>query len=856
MQASTPHARALMRPRALIHLYRARLRAHLAQELLAGAGVAVAVALVFATLVANGSIAGSAGQAVRTVAGPANLQLRARGEAGFPLALLGRVERVAGVKQAAPLLEAPATIEGPSRRRVTVDLVGTDVSIAVLDGLIHRLPLSALLPGGIGISRASAAALGIDASGQPTVSVMLRGTAHPLEVSAVLGQEEFGALSHAFVAVMPLEHLQALAGLRGRISRVLIRTRPGQTGQVRARLQRLAGGRITVAPADQDIALLARALRPSDQASDLFAAISALLGFLFAFCAFLVTVPERRETIADMRMEGARRSAIVQMVFFQALVFGLAACLVGLVAGYALCRDVFQSTPGYLDQAFVLGNATVIGAFPIVAALAGGLLATCLASAVPLLDLRRDRAIDAVYAEQGLAGHALDSRKMRWLLAGALALLLAATLLFAFAAGAAIVACLLITLASVLMVPLALSAVLHLGRAASERCRRLTSLPVAISALRSTALRSLTLAATGAVALFGSVALGGARSDLLKGIAGYTSHYAAAADIWALTPEDNQATNSFPARGRAGAIARIPGVTAVDAFQSSFLDIPGQRRIWVIGWPGNVRSTLLDGQIIEGSRARAAARIRQGGWVAVSAQLAAEDHLRLGGTLRLPTPTGRLPLRIAATTTNFGWSPGAVVMSAAGYRRAWASSAPSALGIQLAGGADPARVRQAIVAALGAGSGLEVLTAAERERKIDASAGEGLSQLSDISTLLIAAAILALFAALLAAIWQRRASLADLRIEGAKPGRLRIILTLEAAMLLGSGTLIGTLAGIYGQAVIDGYLRHVTGFPVASFAAGLRPLEVLGAVLAIVALITAIPTWLASRVPATLALDE
>lgn len=856
MKERAPHARALLGARALAHLYRARLRVHLVAELLAGAGIAIAVALVFATLVANGSVAASASQAVRTVAGPANLQLRARGDEGFPLALLGRVERVPGVRQAAPLLEASASIAGPGGRRVTIDLVGTDVSLAVLDGLIHRLPLSSLLPGGIGLSGATAQALGVHAAAKRSVDVMLRGSAHRLQVSAVLGPEQFGALSHAFVAVMPLERMQTLARLRGRISRILIRTAPGQMSRVRASLRRLAGGRVAITNAQEDIALLAQALRPSDQASGLFAAISALLGFLFAFCAVLVTVPERRETIADMRIEGARRSAIVQMVLSQAFALGLLACLVGLGTGYLLCTEIFQSTPGYLDQAFVLGNATVIGAFPILAALAVGLLASCLSSAVPLLDLRRDRAVDAVYAEQGVAGHALDPRMQRWLGAGALALLAVASLLFAFAAGAAIIACLLITLASVLMVPLALSAVLALARTVSVRHGALSSLPVAISALRSTALRSLALAATGAVALFGSVALGGARGDLLKGIAGYASHYVAAAEVWVLTPQDNQATNSFPAGHYAEAIARIPGVRAVDAFHGGFLDIAHNRRIWVIGWPGNVPGTLFAGQIVEGDRASAAERIAHGGWAVVSSRLAAQAHLRLGGTLRLPTPSGQLPLRVAATSTNFGWSPGAVVMSAADYARAWKSAAPSALGIQLSPGANPTRVRNAIATGLGPGNGLEVLTAAARARKIDASAGEGLGQLSEISTLLIAAAILAMNASLLASIWQRRASLADLRIEGARPRRLRTVLTLEAAILLGSGALVGALAGIYGQAVIDSYLRHVTGFPVAGFATGLRPLEVLAAVLAIVALLTALPAWMASRVPTTLAFDD
>jgi hypothetical protein len=74
--------------------------------------------------------------------------------------------------------------------------------------------------------------------------------------------------------------------------------------------------------------------------------------------------------------------------------------------------------------------------------------------------------------------------------------------------------------------------------------------------------------------------------------------------------------------------------------------------------------------------------------------------------------------------------------------------------------------------------------------------------------------------------------------------------------MLGAGCLAGAIAGIYGQVVIDGYLKRVTGFPVASLATSLRPLEIFLIVLAAVLLIAAIPGWVASETPARLALEE
>jgi putative ABC transport system permease protein len=852
----TPHTRTL-RPYTLLYIYRRRLRAHAVAELLAGVGIAVAVALVLAATVAQGSIAGSTSQVVQAVVGHADLQLRAQDGAGFDDSLLAKVEAIPGVEQAAPLLEQPATLLAPGGRHVTVDLAGTDVSLAVLDGLAATLPLDALAPGGIGISRAAAKALGVSAPGSRAgnVTLQLRGRSIPLRVSAVLGPEAAGAISGALVAVMPLASLQRLAGLPGRITRILVQSKPGRASTVRRGLQALAAGRLTVAPAEQDVTLLDQALRPSALASQLFAAIGALLGFLLAFNAMLLTVPERREAIADLRLAGTRRSAVVQIVLFQAVCLGVLASAVGLAAGYALSVWVFHQPTGYLAEAFTLSSATVVGAGPLLLAGLGGVAATCLASGVPLLDLRRGRARDAVYRDAGDPGNALGERTRQALFVAALAVLIAATAIFALAPSAAILAGAMLALATVLAVPLAFAAVLSVARWIVGRCQRLTSLPVALASLQATTLRSLALAATGAVALFGSVALGGARDDLLRGIRSFSSSYVADADLWVSNPGDNQAVDEFSSAGQLDAIARVPGVASVSAFQGGFMQL-GDRRVWVIARPPGASREVLRTQVVSGTPQQANARLAQGGWIAVSAQIAAEYHTRVGGGLTLQTPTGERRFRIAATTTNLAWPPGVIFIGAGDYTRYWATSEPTALGVDLQPGANPTSVRSAIQGALGPASGLEVASASLRAARIDTLAGEGLGQLGEIATLLLVAAIAAMAAALASSIWQRRPILASLRLLGVKPMRLRRILLLEASLMLGAGCITGALAGVYGQLVLDGYLKHVTGFPLARVATGGRPFEIFVLVLVIALALVALPGWLASRVPPALALED
>jgi putative ABC transport system permease protein len=240
----------------------------------------------------------------------------------------------------------------------------------------------------------------------------------------------------------------------------------------------------------------------------------------------------------------------------------------------------------------------------------------------------------------------------------------------------------------------------------------------------------------------------------------------------------------------------------------------------------------------------------------LSKQIASEHHLEVGGIVRLPSPTGIVEFRLAATSTNFGWPTGVIFMSTRDYVRGFQTATITAFGIALRPGTDVAQAKREIEQRLGPHSGLEVITPATRAARIEASGSEGLGQLGEIAKLLLAATIVAMVAALGSSIWQQRASLASLRLEGTRPARLRRLLAIEALVMLSAGCLVGVLAGVYGQLIIDSYLEHVTGFPVATLVTVARPFELLGLVLAVVLALASIPGWIASRVSPTLAFAE
>ena len=100
----------------------------------------------------------------------------------------------------------------------------------MLNGLGRTLPLGALTPGAIGLSAASAHALGLEqltaGAGPQRDGARRRRPTQRLRVSAVLGTETVGVLSGARVGVMPLASMQSLLGQPRRVTRILCRQRP------------------------------------------------------------------------------------------------------------------------------------------------------------------------------------------------------------------------------------------------------------------------------------------------------------------------------------------------------------------------------------------------------------------------------------------------------------------------------------------------------------------------------------------------------------------------------------------------------------------------------------------------------
>jgi len=427
---------------------------------------------------------------------------------------------------------------------------------------------------------------------------------------------------------------------------------------------------------------------------------------------------------------------------------------------------------------------------------------------------------------------------------------LATTLVVWLDPGMTIVGVMALGVAVLLAIPAAFAAAMPLVDRLARTLRR-NLLLVAVMGARSAMTRSVAVAAIAALAVFGSVAIDGARGDLVRGLGAGFADQARTSDVWVTTVGRSLTTDNFQLdKGALDRLRAAPEVSRVRLYQGGMLDIQHpDRRVWVLARPTADRNIVPPSQVVRGDVALAERRMHENGWVAVSRTIADTHGLSIGDDFELPTPGGPARLRLAAIVTNLGWGSGAIILNTRDYRRWWRDDSIVAVGVDLAPGVSPDAGRRAVTRALGPGRQLDVQTARQFEQEFNSLLQDGLTRLSQISALLVIAATLALAAALSASLWQRRPRLAAQKVQGFKNSQLRRTLFFESVLVLLLGCVAGAIGGTGGHLLGNRWLELTTGFPAPYSLQIDETLTALATILCGVALIVATVGALAARVP-------
>lgn len=801
-----------MRLSNIVHLYVVRLKARVVvvQEAFVVVGIAVGVALLFASQVASTSLNGSVARMTNGVIGQSKYQLAARSSAGFSEALVGQVRRLPGVYGAIPILEQQTSISGPQGTR-PADLIATDPHAVKLVGpLLHRFTANLLAhQEALALPQPIARAIGVGQLEEATLQ--LGGRRISAVVALELSSRNIGELVDSPVVIAPLAYAQKLLDTPGRISRVFVRPYPGRDAQVRSGLQRLAGNRLSVEPATFDVALFDQAARPINQSTSTFAAICALVGFMFAYCSILLTIDLRRALIKEVRRGGATRLATCKVLLFDALIIGAVASALGLALGDLLSVMAFPSSAGYLAFAFPVGTQRIITAQSIIISVAIGMLAAAVGVVSPARELWRR---PATTRDSSAAPRTFSPHSLPWLTA-ALICLAVTTVVLVAAPQSAIVGIVTLLAGLLLLLPL----VVDTATAVFERLYNVggsAGAIIAVHEIRSpkTRVRSTTIAAISAIAVFASVTIQGSHVNLQGGLNQLVSQLSTVANVWVLPSGQQDLLATTPLNGqRPLDLSHLPGVRSAKPYRASFLTYDA-RRTWVLAPPSTAAWPIPPSQLTAGTDlALATARVKAGGWAVVSTAIAEDEHLHIGQPFTLPTPNP-ITLRLAATTTNLGWPPGALVLNPRDYVRGWGESTPSAYNVMLSPGASPTAVETEIRHVIGPGTALTVQTARVHELRQDMASHEGLARLTQIAILVLLAGLLATATSMTAAISQRRRHYARLKVQGYGTRILWSALIWESLILFGGGCAVGAALGMYGQFLLSHALLTVTGFPV------------------------------------------
>ena len=400
------------------------LRHHPWRSAAAVCAVVLGVALAFAVHTINASALGEFAQALRSVSGQPDLQLRAA-QGRLDEALFGRIATHRQVARASAVLEASmlalpdttATVTAP----IPLHLIGADALLLprMAPDLMPR-PFASLeadrlvlfAPATVFLNVAARQALGIDEAPTTAPQLILQVGLQRLPVR-VAGSVAAGG---APLAVMDIGAAQELLGRLGELSRIDVQLRPGALPSIFR--QSLEGapdwpaGLVWAEPGDaaQSVGQLSRAYRVN---LTVLALVALFTGAYLVFSVLALSVAQRAPQFALLAVLGATPRQRLLLVLTESLALGLVGSACGIALGTALAAGALQLLGGDLGGGYFSGTQPALQ-FSTTAALIYGALGT---GAALLGGWWPARAAQALPAAQTLKGLGLSDTRApsgRW----------------------------------------------------------------------------------------------------------------------------------------------------------------------------------------------------------------------------------------------------------------------------------------------------------------------------------------------------------------------------------------------------------------------------------------------------------
>ena len=341
--------------------------------------IALGVALGVAVHTINHSASRELSQAVRSLAGEADISVRS-GESGFDEGLYPQLAKLPGISAASPAIELTVKLTGRNER---LRVIGIDpmralvLQPALLGDATDRI-IDLLREDAIMLTTSAAQQLAV-AEGD-RMSVQAGSRTRILEVIAILPLND--ALRQP-LALMDIAAAQSTFERIGQLTRVDLRVRAGHdAAAVRDRINAmLPAGVNAVEPemtARQSLAL-SRAYRVN---LNMLALISLFTGAVLVFSTQVLSALRRRTHFALLRALGMTQRQLASLLVIEAALIGVVGALLGIGLGLLVAHFALAYAGADLGAGFFYGvgarlsidglGLAVIGGAGVVAAVSGG----------------------------------------------------------------------------------------------------------------------------------------------------------------------------------------------------------------------------------------------------------------------------------------------------------------------------------------------------------------------------------------------------------------------------------------------------------------------------------------------------
>lgn len=670
-------------------------RARPGRVVLAAMAIAIGVALGFAVHLVNRSALDEFGRAIQSVNGEADLQVHATSAAGFEERLYPTLARIPGVAVASPVVELSA------RSGATAfTLLGLDVlrAATATPSLLSPAMGGAAFGGqgapfddhALALSSAALAALARRPGDEITVSAA--GRTAPFRIAGGLP----GAGEGQKVGVVDIAAAQWRFGQLGRLQRIDLRLAPDAD---RARVEALVRQAL---PADAQIVTARTAARRTDSLSrayrvnlEMLAMVALLTGGFLVYSAQSLSVTLRRPQFALIRVLGLKRRGLLTQLFVEGAIVGVAGAAMGIALGVAVAALALRLLGGDLGGGFFSGSRPHLAFAPVAATvfLTLGVLVALAGSLLPALDAGRAQPAVALKT----AGDSIDPRRRPSPLLG--------LVLLALGAGAAFAPPifdlpLLGYAAMALMLAGGVAAMPWLARTIVAPLRRLRdpgpALALAVDRLWGAPGQA-------AIALCGIVA----SVSLMVAMAVMVASFRGSVEDWLVQvlPSDLYvgAPGADPGFDPAtqARLAVVPGVARIAFRRTIFLQLAPDRPPVALSAFGLDPTHPGRGVSILGRTQAPPPGITP---VWISEPLARLYGRHVGDRMVLPLGAGFTTVFVAGVWRDYARQFGAIAMTEGDYTRLTGDASRTEAAVDLAPGASPDRVAQALRAALPPGS--------------------------------------------------------------------------------------------------------------------------------------------------------